>query len=168
MHSDESEMKHAAGFVFYEIEQFRWAMKNIPNEWRCGTSGILREEDAVVEVALLHARALREFFFRRRTSISRTSNWWSDVLAEDFFDDPSQWKIPTMTFLGDKNNKDRLDRSLSHLTYHRIEYQVKNQKRWDFSAMSQDIEESYSKFLDLLPAGRQAWFADSQFAEWEP
>ena len=71
MHKSNSEMQQAATFVCYEWRQLSWAAAEVPKaksaeDGRPGTGGPDPAEDAVYEVFLLHARALRDFLKRSR------------------------------------------------------------------------------------------------------
>jgi len=164
MHKSDNDMKQAAAFVYYEYEQFRWAILHLPKGWRCGTAGVFREEDAVVEVALLHARVLRDFFTRKRCCLPHYSK--SDIIAEDFFDNPKKWDPPVFSYLHD--NKKRLDRSLAHLSYSRREYEQPGRKEWDFEATSTELMAAWKVFWGKLPEERRAWFIDDEDELWDP
>lgn len=163
MHKPEDEMKQAAAFVYYEFEQFRWGISHLPNEWRCGTGGSSREEDAVVEVALLHARVLRDFFIEKRPLPLIAE---AGIIARDFFDNPDEWDPPALTYLA--NERTRLNRSLMHLSYSRIDFKPTKRKEWDFKATSAELTDAWKEFLEKLPEERRAWFKDHEGQLWEP
>src|SRR4051794_4211730 len=100
MFKNESDMQRAAAFVNYEWRQFTWAADEVPRalaaeDSRPGTGGPDPAEDAVIEVMLLHARALRDFFGRGRAELKKYQQ--TDIVAEDFFDTPGTWTKPTFT-----------------------------------------------------------------------
>jgi len=163
MYKSENEMKQAAAFVYYEYGQFRWAISHLPSEWRCGTGGFSRDEDAVVEVALLHARVLRDVFTQKRP-LPRYSK--TDIIAADFFDDPKEWDPPVLGYLTDE--RERLNRSLAHLSYSRTGYELPGCKEWDFKATSSELTGAWKALLGKLPEERQAWFKDDEDQLWLP
>lgn len=161
MYESETEMKDAATFVKYEWCMFSWAASVIdhtfppeaaPEEWRMGTGDSSEPEDALVEVLLLHARALRDFFNRGRKDSGVHA---TDILAEDFFDTPDQWNKPVFIYLS--QNKNRLNRALAHLSYDRIGYEVTG-KDWNPRAITAELNEAWRTFLAELPEEREAWF----------
>src|SRR5687768_10850566 len=103
MHKDEDQMKKAANLVSYEWGQFSWAASVLHGTEEpyigTGTGEAFPSEDAVVEVLLLHARALRDFFGRIRPLPQRSE---SDILAADFFDPPTKWTNPGFSYLAEK------------------------------------------------------------------
>jgi len=121
------------------------------------------ERKMSLECFLLHARNLYHFLTRRRRDLKRFEA--TDVLAEDFFDVPLEWTPATnLTFLGDKENMERLNRSLSHISYDRVDYE--RSKRWVLlNRIRHELAEAWNSFLDRLPEARRKWFliaTDSQ------
>jgi len=158
MHKTDSEMQKAAAFVRYEWRQFSWAASEIPRalageDSRPGTGGPEPSEDAVFEVLLLHARALRDFFGRRRGELRRFEQ--TDIVAEDFFDRPDECPTPTFGYLAGEH--DRLNRALAHLSYDRSIYEL-NGKDWDFDAIIAELATAKDSFLAALPTDRRYWF----------
>jgi hypothetical protein len=133
--------------VAYEIKRLREAR-------RLGLAAQDRTTQvAMLENLLLHARILYDFFTRRRRDLKGRAK--SDVVAEDFLDEPTGWVIPSMPFL--KEHKDRIHRSLAHLTYHRVEYES-NKKIWNLGKIVREVEAAWSSLLQQLPAERREWF----------
>src|SRR4051794_35633290 len=121
MHKPEPEMQEAAEFVKHEWRQFSWAVsqsRTIPG-FGLGTGRPDPSEDAVIEVLLLHARALRDFFGRSRSRGELKKFQESDIVAEDFYDKPGDWSKPSLTYLEGKREYERLNRALAHLSYDR-------------------------------------------------
>ncbi len=153
MIKSDKEMKEVAGFVSHEWKQFSWAASVIvrelplgtaPDEWCIGTGDQSEPEDALVEVYLLHARVLRDFFSRSRSEL-RSFNQ-TDVLAENFFDAPAQWNQPTFNYLLEQRHTERLNRALAHLSYHRIDYEVTG-KNWNTKVITAEISDAWKAFF---------------------
>jgi hypothetical protein len=158
------EMKKAAEFVYYEWDQFAWAAGVLrdtiligrpPEDWAAGTAGRGETERALVEVALLHARALRDFFTRGRKDPGVHP---TDILAVDFFDTTDPWTKPTMPYL--QGEKARIDQALAHLSYDRSGFEVSGTD-WDFKQIINEVEKAWREFTDVLPAKQQAWFDEA-------
>ncbi len=150
MLKSENEMKKAAELVMYEREQFLWASRD-SEEWQTGTGGDEYEDNSIKEVFLLHARLLRDFFYHGRKESHKT-----DILAEDFFDTPDQWKRPTFSYLLEKQTQ--LHRALAHLSYDRIGYKERGENNWQYKTITSELEEAFKMFLGALPGERKAWF----------
>ncbi len=118
---------------------------------RVGT-GITTEEvieaSIFVECFLLHARVLRDFFCRSRHKPD-------DVTADEFV---SGWSTPPVSdYPTLDGEKERLDKSLAHLTTTRVQYDTSG-KDWDLSAIRKDLEGMIRSFLASLPSDKAAWF----------
>ncbi len=157
MHKNATEMERAAKVVFYEWYQLLWAVKKRSEYWNAaaGTGGGDSAQDALIEVVLLHARCLVEFYVKRRVDLPR--NFLTTIFAEDFFDELDHWQRPAFKYLEDPQTKDRLNRALSHLAYDRLDYEDTG-KDWDIPAVVSDLENAWTHFRDALPEDRQAWF----------
>lgn len=151
MHKSEAEMQAAGQLFGYEWRQYSWAAETIRNkeQWFAGSgTGFDPEsDDGVVEVFLLHARNLRDFFGRRRVDLK----WFeeTDVLAEDFFDDASKWVRPALPYLCAE--RERLNRALSHISYDRLTYNAVG-GRWDYSSIDSELNDARSAFLTSVGA----------------
>ncbi len=111
------------------------------------------EHDAFLESFLIHARNLYDFLTKTRSEARK-----NDVVAEDFFDEGSQWN-PSARIGFVEENRRRLDRSLAHLCYDRIDYQ--QQKRWvRMDKVLIEFQDAWDEFLSALPMSRRKWFLD--------
>ncbi len=164
MHKPEPEMMKAAPFVRYEWDQFTWAADEarskrptdpVPIGWFAGTGDQSGDDNALVEDFLLHARALRDFFGRRRAPLKPYEQ--TDMVAEDFFDAPGDWTLPTFGFLSQPSNVTRINRSLAHLSYDRIGYELPS-KEWDFQAIWSELNGAWDAVRAALPEDRRLWF----------
>ena len=157
MWKPEAELEKVVRFIRYERHMFDWATEQIPrgptaHEWRCGTGMVEEPIRVTIEAALIHARALRDFFCRRRKELSKRDE--TDILAEDFFNDPGDWQMPAFTYLEAK--RVRLNRALAHLAYDRTAYL--SDEDWDFQEITNEIHCAWDEFLKRLPEHRADWF----------
>ena len=109
------------------------------------------QHNLLLESVLLHARVIYEFLF---TPCKR--KYPEDVRAVQFFDDPEQWKpdkSKLCPFLTD--NLDRMNRSLQHLSYDRVEYAP---NPWDIQTVASEIRAAWDYFLSQLPEDQTQWF----------
>jgi hypothetical protein len=121
---------------------------------RVGT-GISTEEvldaSAWVESFLIHTRVLRDFFCRGRHKSD-------DVIAADFVAGWTQPQASDYTYISAQ--KDRLDKSLAHLTTTRVMYDSEG-KQWDVEKILSEIKPMIQRFLKELPVDRRSWFNDA-------
>lgn len=112
---------------------------------------------ALLESFLLHARTVRDFL------CSNSKKWQDDVLAIDFFEHPSEW-TKTRPDLGPYStltvDRERINKSLAHLSYARIEY-AKKDNRWEILGIQHELSELWNAFLEALPSEKSNWFQDS-------
>ena len=159
MWKSEPEMQQAATFVEYEWSQFSWAVSEIRRipEFGLGTGRTEPFEDALIEVLLLHARALRDFFGRSRSELARLQE--TDTVAEDFGDTPGRYRTkPLLTYLEGDREYDRLNRALAHLSYDRPIYELTG-KDWDFNTIIAELTAALDSFFAFtLPPDRSDWF----------
>lgn len=105
-------------------------------------------EFALLESFLLHTRVLRDFFYPERINDD-------DVIASHFVEN---WKLirPEMSpWLA--GHKQGLNKALAHLSIARLKYE-REQKKWNVSALQQEIESLISRFMERLPDERKVWF----------
>ena len=136
-----------ASHVAYEIEMFFRTIDRLEHD--LGKDVV--EDNQRIEAALLHARVIYDFLFVLPRSGS------PDVSARHFFDDPSMWE-PKVTehcpYLAER--RERLNRSVPHLSYDRLNYE--KDKDWDLHAAATELKGAWECFLAALPAERQQWF----------
>ena len=112
------------------------------------------ERKAFLECFLLHARNLYLFFTKRRSELRSFEK--TDVVAEDFFDDPADW-IPATNLTYLTTNLRRLNRSLAHISYDRVDYE--RSKRWVVThTIRVELTEAWNRFMNDLPKQRRRWF----------
>jgi len=137
-----------APHVAYEVESFFKAIQGLETTG----AGDATEMNQRIETALMHARVVYEFLF-----VPARPNC-PDVSARDFFDHPSQWTAerkalcPYLT-----ERKERLNRSVPHLSYDRLKYE--QDEEWDLRKVATEIADGWESFLNQLPDERRSWFA---------
>lgn len=168
MFKSEAEMKAVVRYVWYEWEMFSWAadvMKSTvligreQEDWNTGTGGQDEVKDATIEVILLHARALRDFLGRERKALKRFEQ--TDIVAGDFFDKPSEWTPHQLPSITPAPERERLNRSLAHLSYDRAGYETTG-KDWPFREIFDEVTAAWMAFLDALPDDRKKWFDEER------
>lgn len=119
-----------------------------------GTSAMSTDEErevfAQLESLLLHTRVLRDFFFRKPNP-----RFPDDVIAADFVPDWSTHCPPLGAYLSSR--EPRLDKALAHLSTERLGYDNKD-KKWNVTAIRDELQPVIDLFLSKLPADRKAWF----------
>ena len=96
--------------------------------------------NAVLESALVHTRNLLDFFNSKPIPKN-------DILACHFVDDP-----PRLTYV--EGLKNDINKSLSHLTYSRVE--PGKEYVWELDKVQKEIDDAHAKFIQLLPKNKQA------------
>jgi len=141
----------------YELEMLRFAASKYSN----AQDKLLR--NALVECALLHARNLLDFFWRKQPPKN------DDICAAHFVGKSAKrksadwWRSCKLPYL--KSHKTTINKSLSHLTYERIGAEYK----WDLAKIKDEIEAAYTEFLQLLPQEDQAkWPPPEDFGTDKP
>ncbi len=117
-----------------------------------GTSRYEREASALLEPFLLHVRNIREFLYNDGAKKK------DDVLALDFFDNPDDWtkkRPPIGAYL--KSIRERLNKSLAHITYARLDY--RQYELWDLAKIRHDLEKPWGAFMAALPPEKREWFS---------
>jgi hypothetical protein len=121
------------------------------------------ELSAEIESLLMHTRVLREFFYyfwdfkEKKYKSRREKNYNDDVIAQDFIPDWIDQCPPIGRYLGDISNKERLDKSLAHLSTKRVEYKQK-EKRWEIETIHGELWPAINRFNERLPVHMVNWF----------
>lgn len=104
--------------------------------------------NALLESFLLHARNLRDFLYKSQDDNAREA----DVLARDFFADPSEWHRQRPRPVHLAGNKDGLNhragKRLAHLSYDRIGSSA-DLEIWDCRAIAEEITRALSVWQRL-------------------
>ncbi len=131
--------------IKHELDVFGYLTTRINSEWKDADP---TTRNLLLESLLLHARVLRDFFVcdPRR----------DDVSARHFFDDPSMWEeIANNLCPYLRQNKKRMDKMLSPLTYSRLN----EPKKWEMSTISNELIQAWQKFSSALSPEQQGWFS---------
>lgn len=135
------ELQAASDHLLYEVQMFRATALGLASGLFPG--GPLH--DALLESFIVHGRNLLHFLYPERPQPS-------DVLADDFFTDPSVWSLkrcdlpPALVAVRGRANKE-----VAHLTYDRLAVQPE-QKGWAFLEILRDVESKLQIFLNTVDA----------------
>lgn len=115
-------------------------------------SGVLGNSvlnNAVLESFTLHARGLLDFLYATKPQSD-------DVIAEDFFDSPSDWAAirPNKTKLLMSVHK-RVGKEVAHLTYERLNITAE-EKQWQFGQIMIDLNNVFRVFLNNVTKDKLA------------
>ena len=103
------------------------------------------------EGVVLHARVLRDFFYRKLNKDGiLIEPKLDDILAIHYFAQNSSWPY-TYADMSQylKDTKIRMDRTLAHLSYDRLKY-VGKEKAWDTRSIRKDIGDRWFEFFGKL------------------
>lgn len=139
--SDEEKFKFLAEHFFYEVQQLLVAVYVVK-------SPIPYWMNIKLEVFLLHARALYEFFYSENKL-----NEEDDARAYDFVLDIDKWRKerPIKSNYIEKAIK-RMNKELSHITYKRY-YGIEFDKLWNLASIREHLLTVTKVFLDNVPSG---------------
>lgn len=133
-------MLEASDHLWYEI----WMFQSLVAGMGSGITGTSVINNAILESFAIHVRVLIHFFY----ADSRQDD---DVIAEDFFADPTLWrnKRPPKTEVL-ATAKVRADKEVAHLTYSRQKVTPET-KLWHFVPIAKDLQTAVQKFIELVP-----------------
>lgn len=105
--------------------------------------------NALLESFVIHFRALLDFFY------PQTNAKADDVLATDFFNDPTEWERvrPSLSDVL-KRGRTRAHKEIAHLTYARQDV-TSETKPWPFAQIANEIENLMQLFRAAI-SGRFA------------
>jgi hypothetical protein len=135
----QKEREEALEAFKYELEMLRLAVARHLKEQ--GKQDKL-VSNAMLECALLHTRNILDFFTGKKSNKN-------DIIALHFVN-----KSPQLPYI--KSLRNNINKSLSHLTYTRVE--VGKKYEWDLPKIRGEIEETYSEFFISL--------SDEEKAKW--
>jgi hypothetical protein len=169
--------------ITYEFEMFKYLCGELDSasdetEWFIPgkivmlgsgvTSKKKRRISPLLESLLLHTRVLRDFFYesRRQSRVVTCPHCGKqdqktrqarpdDVFAEDFVPNWKDQRPALGSYV--KGQRDRLNKALAHLTIARVQY-TGDQKRWNITAIREEIQPVIDKFKACLPASQKPWF----------
>ncbi len=133
----------ASGHLHYEFIMFNSLAQAVMSD----VLGQGPLHDAVLESFTLHARILLGFLYAEKPRLG-------DVIAEDYFDEPSQWldKRPKMTETLSLIHK-RVGKLVAHLTYDRLEVTPED-KIWPVDRIIEDMDIAFAAFLEHVSKDR--------------
>ena len=148
--------KAAATYVYFEHTQLTHAAKalrDLTQGQRADTQGGRDKTDSeqiqesiLLESFLIHARNLRYFLFDEPK--------WDDVAAEHYLPEWDEQVEDWCPYLNER--RFRLDKSLAHISYKRIEYE--SGKKWDCGTIYKEITDALDGFLSRLTPEKRDWF----------
>lgn len=114
---------------------------------RAMSTGVFGEgalNNAVLESFIIHARAVMDFLYSKSPHVE-------DIIAEDFFDEPDDWRMPrpkqTDVLVSARK---RVGTEVAHLSYERQNV-TPEKKPWPLSEITIDVAVVARKFLDVVP-----------------
>jgi hypothetical protein len=84
-----------------------------------------------------------------------------DKADSDFFDKPGEWTPHQLPSITPAAERERLNRSLAHLSYDRAGYET-TRKDWPFREIFDEVTAAWMAFLDALPDERKKWFDEER------
>lgn len=148
-----AKLQDAVGFVLYEL----WMLRECAHMTRPPD---LVSRNLWYEGLVLHSRVLRDFFFTKVNKSGKRTTRPDDIVAIDYFASQTLWPYTSQhlsPYL--KQNKDRMDRALAHLSIDRLQYEVGG-KDWSASLLLSEIGDKWFEFIEKLDQN------DEQVASW--
>ena len=138
--SKTDKLRKASDHLWYEIWMFQSLVPGMASD--IAGRGVMA--NALLESFAIHVRALIHFFYA-------DSRQRDDVLAEDFFEDPSAWRSsrPAKTSVLTSAKK-RADKEVAHLTYSRQKV-TPDKKPWHYIPIYDDLQATIAAFFNLVP-----------------
>jgi len=137
----QQDLEQATRDVTYELQNLvgslranEWIAREMTKSTSRGTDSWKILSNSTQEAFLLHYRNLKQFL--------NNLKYDSDVKAEHFSD---SWQS-TSSVVGEKDEDDRLNRRLAHISYDRKSLA----KDWDYRAMEDRICDVFDRFLKQL------------------
>jgi hypothetical protein len=131
-------------FVGYEL----WMLRECADMPKPRTQS---EKNVWYEGLVLHARILRDFFFTKVDDDGKRISKSGDIVAVDYFKlGTASWPYTSAnlsTYL--KDNKDRMDWTLAHLTFWRLDF-TGSQKEWSAECLRNEIGAKWVEFIEKL------------------
>ncbi|MGD0221642.1 MAG: hypothetical protein ABSF71_04840 [Terriglobia bacterium] len=151
MGKKEQELQQASVHVKYELDMLAATISFLSKD-PGGTDQATW--NAYLESFVLHLRNLIDFFYPSKKPKA------DDILAEHYVTNVALWNAhrPVKTnFLREAETK--ANKQVAHLTYTRLAAD----KNWSWAAISGDLEQVVTCFLNSLPPGWKAWFQGPGF-----
>jgi hypothetical protein len=136
-------LRDASEHLFYEYGMFN----SLAQAMASGIFGPGLLNNAALESFALHARTLLDFLYAENLQTD-------DVIAEDYFDESSQWltvrpeKTETLNMIRKKVGK-----QIAHLTYTRLKVTTED-RQWLFIQIASEINTIFDVFLNNVAENR--------------
>ena len=130
----------ASDHLHYEISMFL----ALANGMASGVAGQGPLNNALLESFTIHARILLDFLYAAKPQRD-------DVIAEDFFPEPSAWydsRLKKSDLLASVHR--RVAKEVAHLTYARQEV-TPDTKPWAFVQIANEVNAAFGAFLSIVP-----------------
>jgi hypothetical protein len=136
-------LRDTSEHLFYEF----WMFNSLAQAMASGIFGQGALNNAALESFTLHARTLLDFLYAQKSQAD-------DVIAEDYFDQPSQWLTvrPEKTETLNAIHK-RVGKEVAHLTYVRLDVTAEA-KQWPFIQIYYEIITVFNAFLNNVAKNR--------------
>lgn len=137
-------LRDTSEHLFYEY----WMFNSLAQAMASGIFGQGALNNAVLESFTLHARILLNFLYAWEPKPD-------DVIAEDYFDEPSQWLTvrPEKTETLNVMIPTRVGKEVAHLTYARLDITAEA-KQWPFIQIANEINTVFNAFLNNVAKNR--------------
>ena len=136
----DDKLREVSVHLLYELQMFRATALGLMSGLFPG--GPLH--DAVLEAFIIHGRNLLDFLYAENSRAS-------DVVAEDFLDDPDQWLTVRGALPASLAGlRRRANKEVAHLTYDRLS--VTPGENWNFVDIFRDLDLKFQVFRTLVPA----------------
>lgn len=129
-------LRDTSELVYYEY----WMLNSLAQSLASGIFGESALNNAALESFTIHARVLLDFLYAQNPHLD-------DVIAEDYFDEPMQWRKVRSKKTATLNIVHlRVGKEVAHLSYERLDVTAEA-KRWEFTQIANDINYTFSIFL---------------------
>lgn len=117
---------------------------------------------AFLESMLIHTRVLMDFFYKPRDPKFKLDD---SIVASDFIPNWPDIRPAKGTYL--ESRKEHLNKAMAHLGRKRIDYEEHDEKGWDLTKVSTEINHVIRLFNENLPESMKNWFVPSfDLTEW--
>ena len=108
--------------------------------------------NAALESFIIHVRNILDFLYAS-DKVLRTDKY-DDIIAEDYFDDPSVWhkERPVKSRLLEQSHQ-RAHKEVAHLTYARVG-KTDEDKQWRFLDIASEVNQTFNRFREIVPSQR--------------
>lgn len=148
-HPSNDRLKRNAEHVYYEILMLFYTTQKLTKDTLNSTH--ICETNMRLESCGIHLRNLLDFFY---TPIPK--RYADDMLAEDYIQNIALFKKNRTKWSELDHLNKRVNKMISHLTYHRSRYNKKT-KGWNYGQIYIRLHPTIVAFYDALPTHRKEW-----------